>query len=397
MSLTRTVVIDPLTYTFCPDAAPPRGNRLQALVLARCIDEMTGAPLNAQVQATTTVPGIQARASTQGVVGLIGNPMRRFPGLRDNAVELDLSVRARRYLPMRSSVTIGPINTGNGAPLDFPDHFAAIDLGELPLHREATQIIGRCMIVQSGKREPLDGALVSFDGIWHRFPAADEDPMTVVEAPNILALTQGLYAVRDAGVAQIQACDLVLEVGADKRVLNSVAAGSTRVRISDRVNLAIGNVVALQPDDAERAEYLEIVGIEGAGTDLEPAMLKLAHPLRREHRVGARVVRVDVQNLGVGNTFTRAGIPGDQTLFLAALNQLDGLTACISGGAANEYHRIHRYRAVSDAEGHFRLPPLSRVAMVQLIGSHPSPVPDVDLSFSPDYERDACRVDLVFS
>jgi hypothetical protein len=397
MSSCRSVIRDALTYIYCPEATPPRADRTQALLQARCVDEFSGLPIAATLRVATTVPNVAARAGVQAMVGLVANPARRFPGLRDNSVNLDLSIECRRYLPRRLSATLGQINTSNGAPADFPDYFTPVDFGAVALHREATRISGRCMAVQGGSRLPLGNVSLSFAGIWPRFPAADQDPMAIVETPNLLALAQGLYAAREDGVAQVQGCLLTPQAGADKTLLATAAAGSTRVRLSDRIGLAVGAVLALQHADPERAEYLEIAAIDGASSADQPATITLAHPLRREHRVQANAVGVLVQNLGAANNLTRAAIAGDQTLFLDGLNGLDAAMARIGGGAAAEYHRIERYQAVSDGEGYFRLPPLGRVAMLRLVGSHPGPLADVEALFSPDYEREGSRVDLVFS
>lgn len=397
MSNVRAVTVGNLTYTFHPDDPPALADRTQALLRARCVDELSGQPIRGAVQVRCSVPGVIARASADGVIGLLGNPARRFPGLRNNSVELDLTVRASGYVPVTLQDSLGPFNTGNGSPADFPAYFAALDFGTVPLHRQAIQISGRCMEVENGARVPLSNVTVSFSGIWHRMPAADEDAMAVMEAPNVLALSQGLYAPRSEALAEVRGCELIPYVDEDKTLLAGVAAGSTQLRLSDRVNLGVGDVIAIQPDVPERTEYHTIVDISGASTPEQPATLTLALPLRREHRVHARVVRVEVQNLGSANALTRAAITGDQSLFLAALNELDAPAAAISGGAVTEYHQIHRYRAASDSEGYFRLPPLSRVAMVQLHGAHPSPLDDVELLISPDYEQGASRLDLVFS
>jgi hypothetical protein len=398
MSSCRSLISDLLTYRYCPDTPPPRADRTQALLQAHCVDELTGLPIAATLRVSTTVPNVDARAGVQAMVGLVANPLRRFPGLRNNGIDLDLRIECRRYLPLQLRGTLGPINTGNGFPADFPAFFAPIAIGAAALHRDATRISGRCMAVQGGTRQPLANVSLSFSGIWHRFPAATEDPMTLVEAPNLLALAQGLYAARADGVAQAQGCVLAPQGGEEKTLLATAAAGSTRVRLADRINLAVGTVLALQHDDPERAEYLAITAIEGASTDDQPAVITLAHPLRREHRIGAVAVRALVQNLSAtGNNLTRAGIGGDQTLFLDGLVDLDQPMALISGGAANEYHRVARYLATSDSEGYFQLPPLGRVAMLRLGGSEPGPLADVEVLFSPDYEREGSRVDLVFS
>jgi hypothetical protein len=113
-------------------------------------------------------------------------------------------------------------------------------------------------------------------------------------------------------------------------------------------------------------------------------------------------VRVVPQPAGGTNHLLRNAIPGDQTIFLDALTDISdsgsvaGSAVEISGPHGTEYHRVHLFTVQSDAEGYFRLPPISRVAMMQLHASHPGSSGDVEMMFSPDYERFENRIDLIF-
>jgi hypothetical protein len=108
------------------------------------------------------------------------------------------------------------------------------------------------------------------------------------------------------------------------------------------------------------------------------------------------VVRVNPQPAGNANNLTRDAIVGDQTIFLDALTDITESTVEITGAGVAEYHRVHLYSVLSDAEGFFSLPPISRVAMMQLHASHAGPSLDVDINFSPDYEQFGNRIDLIF-
>ena len=66
-----------------------------------------------------------------------------------------------------------------------------------------------------------------------------------------------------------------------------------------------------------------------------------------------------------------------------------------SGGVPTEYHATSYFNAVSDAQGFFRLPPLSRVAQCAL-RSHDGTHIDLDVTYSPDYSQQVSRIDFVY-
>jgi hypothetical protein len=62
-----------------------------------------------------------------------------------------------------------------------------------------------------------------------------------------------------------------------------------------------------------------------------------------------------------------------------------------------EYHTLTLYRATSDADGQWRLPPLSRVSQVQLTASHATATPPQPWNASVEYPRREQRIDVVFT
>lgn len=393
----RTEVVNHITYHYCPDDLPPMADRIRGLIYGRFLDELTGLPISAQLRVASSVAGVRTRATADAVAGLIANPARRFPGLAASSVDLDMTVNCRRFVPRSFRETLGPFNTGMGDPADFPHHFAPVNLGNIELHREATGVRGRSVFDDGVSRVPLGNATIAITGVWHRFPAADVDPLAVMEAANMLSLTQGLYRQRIVGTDQVRRRVLQPQAGEEKTLLLPAAAGAAEVLLSDRVNLGAGDIVAIEVDHSDQVEYLQVLHVAGASSDTQPGMLTLAYPLRRDHRVGAAAVRVLPQAPGAANGFSRDAISGDQTLFLDALSDIDNSSVEISGSGAPEYHRARLYSVVSDGDGFFRLPPLARVAMMQLYASHAVPTNDVETIFSPDYEQYENRIDLVFS
>lgn len=392
----RTKVFDAISYDYCPDDLPPPADRIQRLMHGRFIDELTGNPISAQLTVSSQLENVRTRASASAVAGLIANPARRFPGLATNTVELDMTVRCRGFIQQSFSADLGPFNTGVGDPADFPNYFATVDLGDIGLHRQATVIRGRCVHNDGVSRTPLSNAAVQLTGVWHQFPAADVDQLAVVAAPDIIFLLQGLYSARRIGIDQVRQRSLQAQIGEEKTLVLPAAAGATQVRLSDRVNLVAGQVLGIEVGHSERVEYLQVVSVDGASTDTQAATVTLAYPLLTDHREGVNAVRVNPQPAGNANDLVLHAITGDQTLFLDALTDIDNTTVEISGAGAAEYHRVHLYSVFSDGDGYFSLPPISRVAMMQLHASHAVPPTDVDTIFSPDYEQFINRIDLIF-
>jgi hypothetical protein len=88
---------------------------------------------------------------------------------------------------------------------------------------------------------------------------------------------------------------------------------------------------------------------------------------------------------------------GDACVLLTAMAAIGPATVIeLHGGASPaEYHQVLRFSTVTDADGQYRLPPISRVAQIELEvtdGVHAPLVPAV----SPDYSLPENRVDFTF-
>lgn len=392
----RTEVVDSAIYNYCPDDLPAVADRMQSIMHGRFIDELTGLGMERELSVTSDVDHVLNRAASSGMCGLVANPARRFPGLAANTVEINMSVTANRYVPQTFYGGLGPFNTGIGSPADYPDFFAPINIGTVGLHRAASIIKGRCVQNNGVSRVPLDNVTVALLGVWHQFPAANVDPLAVVETPNIISLEQSLYRQRTAGVDQVRQRDLNPRLGEEKVLRLPVAAGARQLRVSNRVNLAVGNLLAIDFNHADLLEYIEVVAIDGATTAEQPAVVSLAYPLKKEHREGITVVRVDPQPPATNNTLTRDAIQGDQSVFLNALTDITDSTIELFGAGTPEYHQARLYNVLSDAEGYFSLPPISRVGMMQLRASRADLLNTADMIFSPNYELLENRIDLIF-
>lgn len=371
---------DRFLYRFCPDPVPAAGNRLRALMRARLFDELTGQPLESDIELRTQTAGLTPRVARGGLVGLTGHPGRLFPQLDIAPVPLGMRVVSSRYIPRDLAGTLGPI-------AGFPDQFTPLDLGDVAMHRAATTLRGRTLRRGSLAPSVVTGASVEIAGYWPAFPPADVVPATVMEPANLIALSPPVYAARADGVTQVRRRDAVAVPGLDKTLLLPAGAGATRVRLSDRDGIAAGVLLIIASADAMRRERIVVTIVETASSVDQPAWVSLSLPLAYTHLDGTLCQPANLLAGSAPNLLTRVAIPGDATLYLDGLTALAaGVTVEVDdGGGTPEYHEADLYRTVSDAEGYFRLPPLARAAMVALHAQRLGLVSPPDDARTPDY------------
>lgn len=385
----RSDVSNGLVYELCADDPPRAADRVRAVVRWVAIDEITRDAPEVEFTVATSVLGLTPRVASSGRMGLIGNPGRLFPGLDTNSVPISYSVAAPGYLRRDLQAKLGPVP-------GFPSAFFALERGELAMHRTAIEIRGRVGRMGGLSPTPLAGAAVRLAGVWSVFPPYNVVPDTVIEPPNLVSLHPGLYADRLAATDGLRSRGMVLAAGEEKTLVRPAVPGDRDVRISDCVNLNPGDLLAFETTVADRVEYVSVFAVHpGAATD-EPATVSLTHPLAVPHEEGKVCVRATPQPAGTNNPLIRDGVPAEQVAFLTALSGLlDGATVEIRGGAAPEYQTVRLYQTTSDADGFYRLPPISRVASVKLhadFGALLSPEPVA----SPDYRRFQNLVDVTF-
>lgn len=350
-------------WWFSPDRTPAPGERTRALLRARLVDEVSGEPASGPTQLTTPRADLWTRVASDALVGLVGQPARALPELAVAGVPLVLQVRSSGFLPRTLSATLGPIAT-------FPADFAAIDLGDVPLHRPGVAVVGRVLHNLAPEPQPLAGAAVAIDAVWSQVPPPFWVPPALAEPADLVALHPGLYAERAAGTA-VNELTLQLSAAA-KTLLRPLVPGQTRLRLSDRDGLVAGGVLAIDFDAVDRVEMVRIAAVEPTPDPDEACWVTLAHPASQLHRDGVRCTDAAPQPpAGVAAT-SRDALPLDATLFLAAAPAMaDGAWVEIDDGLAEpEYQRVALYAASTDADGHFRLPPIARVALIRLLVQH---------------------------
>lgn len=383
----RIVHLDSRAVLFSGDEQPPLGDRLWAITRARVIDELTGAPPTSALTLTTTTPGLTPRVTPDGLCGVTGIPRNVFPRLALQNYGVRMVIDAAGYVTSEREIQV-PQTPG------FPTLFQSPPLVDIPLHREPTVIHGRAVRATGTTTSPLAGATVRITGIWRIPPSATA---SVPASPaNIVSLAPPLYTNRTAGTGRLRRRNMLPVLGNDKSLLTAVAAGADRIDIANGQNVAVNDIVLIDALNPDMVEYLAVTAIEMVSSPDQPARITLAHPLRYPHRQGAIVREGTPQPVGVVRLFAEAAQRGDACIFV---NSLSGLPSAdvvqVFGGPVEEYHHVRLFRVTSDADGYYRLPPLSRVAQIEVRADHGA-LPPVRLEYRPDYASRENRLDFIF-
>ncbi len=365
------------------DDALPLAYRMSVVVKARLRDELTDlAPVTtATVQASMN--GLTSRATEGGIAGVVGIPIELFstPSLATDPYDFSITFSVEAYLPVTQQITLGPI-------ANFPNVFAAVDLGVVQLHRQPMIIHGR--VVTGGPQ-----AEISISDIWLTLPSAASMP--VPSLLTLVSLRSSVYRARAIASTAVRQRDLTEVVGEDKFLLVNVLAGQKMLRLSNRINLNVADILALSTNDNAVTEYIVIDNIAGASNANQAAIITLAHAVKFTHRRLAVVRQVLPQAPGVDNNLGSDAMAGDQCLLLNTTNGLssDTLMEINDGMQVAEYHAMSVFRVNTDANGYYNLPPLSRVAQLNIhVDAGAAGNTDID-GFVPDYNRREQLLDVV--
>jgi len=377
-----------LVYTVSPEPELPDGMKTWAVLEALLVDEITSQPPLGAVKLQTSFAGLSPRVAPGGKVGFAAIPVLVFPLLRLKNYPVSFTIQADGYIPLLRNETIL-------SSLAFPGSFTPLDLGTLKLHRLPTLIAGRVVLNTGIAVQAIAGATITLTGLWRTPPPASL--VVPPDPPDLVSLNPGLYADRPQIGTQVQGLGFLGGPGPDKQLLEDASTGQTSLHLSDRKQIANGDVLAIDTQDPERTEYIAIKTLAGASTADQRALITLNSPLRSIHRQGAIVHKVQFQNVGVVTQLTSDAVAGDICLFLNGVGNLSGapFLSIQSGGVPTEYHAASYFSAVSDAQGFFRLPPVSRVAQCAL-HSHDGAHTDLDVTYSPDYSQEVSRIDFVY-
>jgi hypothetical protein len=348
-------------YRVSPDDPIPPAALLRALIVGQIIDELTAAPLQAQLLPEVSVdePGYFTQIKTDGLFCVGGIGFNCFSLLAMQPYPVHLTVRAPGYIPIELSLEIPQ------TPL-FPQQLPPLmELGQVPLHREPVLIAGR-VIKDSPAPAPVAGATVRVTGIWPALPPPNTDPPA--DPPNFVALRAPFYSARDSATATARPSTLAPVAGQDKRLRFAAPARAAALSLDNRLGLnpAGGEILWIDPGTAAE-EFIQTTAVRGASTADQPAEAQLAHSLRNGHRRAAPVIVVTPQNPGQMKSVTRSSIPGDKVIFVSDLTGWETATAVeIDDGTSTEYHAISHFNATTDQAGFYRLPPIGRIARMEL-------------------------------
>lgn len=389
----HTVDTELRRYTVSPDDAVPPVRWQQVVVHGLLLDELTDRPPRGAIDVRPHGPELLPRVSRDGLIGLLGVPGRLFPKLASQSYDLELTVDAEGYLRRTLTATVDhTVNTG------FPDSFTPADLARVNLHRLATVVRGRTVVPNGSDAQPVGGAKVAITGIWRTMPPADL--IVAAQPPRLVSLQPGLYADRDSSAGVLRRLDLSPVGGEDKQLLAETPAGSSTLRLSDRINLYDQDVIQVDALDPDRGEYLTVRSTTGASSAAQPARVDTYQACALSHRRHAVVRKVVPQQAtqGPDNPLEADALAGDVCLFLQTMHGLEPAeTVELTGGgpAFAEYHAVSRFVTASDPDGYYRLPPLSRVAQIELQADHNSQL--AKLKLAPDYNRRVNTRDLVLN
>jgi hypothetical protein len=272
-------------------------------------------------------------------------------------------VTAPGYVPLELTATI--LQTPA-----FPGQLPALaDLGKVFLHREPVAIAGR-VVQNTPVSPPIAGATVKITGVWTTLPGPNV-ALPPADPANLVSLRGHLYSARDVTTDKARRVTLSPTPDPEKILTAPVAAGANKLMLDNRAGLTLAGGDVLSVDSGTSAEEFAMTTLVlGASTDDQPAEITLAFALANSHRRDAIVRRLSPLSPGADKALTRPTIAGDSVLFVSNLTGwavATGIEIRDPGTAASsEYHAFSSFTVTTDAAGFYRMPPISRVAMLKL-------------------------------
>lgn len=354
--MTRTTVTTAGTSYQVSTLEPrPRGTIFQAVVIARLVDRLTGAPVTTPTRIGTDTEGLRGRGTADGFVGLVATPTTALPALATQPYDVLLRVDAQGFAPRTETVTV-PVQPA------FPSAFKAVDLGPLELLRSPTVVEVRAYSYGLDPLpDPVPGATIAVTGHWALVADLDQPPDT--STPQ--AIGTPLAATHPAG-ASVDLPVLAQPAEPDRRLLAPAAAGQTRLRVSRAGGFVVGDLAGIDVTLPDLVERIEVVAVTAAADTESPAELELRYPLAHDHTELAPVVRLVAPAPTGTNVLTRPAVTGDRTLHLSSGAPLAGQVLRVGGGPAPEYVVPTDYEVQADATGVGTLPPVSSLAAVRI-------------------------------
>jgi hypothetical protein len=360
------------------DESPRAGDRYQSIVIVQLFDEITGNTIMGTVRVKTDLIGARPKSVRDGICGVAGIPSRHFPELDAQPYDFGLSFEVVGFTRFNDRIVV-PLQPS------FPEGFTGVDLGLVELRRMPVTIIVRTLQLD-GQNRPvaLPGATVEISSIWR----TTQDLSGAPGAPDIVSLQPPLYAERPQPGTTLEPVTMTPVAEPERLLVRPAEPGANVVEVGRTGGLAGGSIVAIDAADADRVEYVEVDNVLGPSDPESPAALTLAFPVQNRHQQGAPVQEVTVAALGPpAANLGVAGRTGDATVFVDTVAPFSTRPVVrISGGAPpDEFVSALPYQVTTDTEGYGSLPPLTRVASVEIEASGPGPLTASATPFTPQY------------
>jgi hypothetical protein len=294
----------------------------------------------------------------------------------------------------------------------FPDAFTSPPPVTVAMRRLPVTIGGRVVVrnTAANTSTPVVNASIAVTDFWRTRADIAGNPANGWMTHPVPALRQfaiglapGALTRRLLGAAVGSA--LLPSAGDDRPLARPAAAGQAQVRVRRRQNLlplpAVlpNRLLLIDADDPSASEYQTVATIDPPGGPDEPARLGLELPLARTHADGARVARMNPGALPApGFMLVADAAAGDRCIFIdAPIGSPPPPTVRLTGGGAvDEFQTCADLAVRSDADGYFRLPPLHRMARIQLTVDDGMGNVLPPFEIDPEYGAAEQRVDAVF-
>jgi hypothetical protein len=387
--LRRLIQTSERNYLFSPDDQAPLGDRFWAIIKLRVTDELTEQPPASIISLETSERGFTPRIAGDGLAALVGIPRQVFPRLGSMAYTVHVTISAEGYVPRELAIPVG-------ADPNFPRTFTTPPVTNVALHREPIVISGRTVRANGNTTSPVAGATISVTGLWRMAPAANV--VVPPSPPNLFALRPPLYSDRAAVTQFLRRQNLPPLPGTEKTLVNDLLQGANQILLSNRQGLNAGNILLIDTGDAELSEFIAIKTVPLTSPADQATLVTLDYPVNRTHRRNALVQQVMPQPLGPQRQFTVDAIVGDACVFLDGSGGLAGAQEVQVNGppGPDEHHELMQFSVLSNADGYYRMPPLSRVAQVvihaeKIMGGQTFRATS---TFRPDYRQRENRLDF---
>jgi hypothetical protein len=169
------------------------------------------------------------------------------------------------------------------------------------------------------------------------------------------------------------------------------------LRFSNAAGLNLADVIAIDADDSGRREIVEVVNIVLSGTATDWAWVTINNPLQLLHRNNTIVRRLQTVAPSLSRPLNYDAAAGDNVLLFDTTTVAGSHQVRLVDGARHAYHRVAIYSTTSDADGYYRMPPITRAGKIELAAKDSGSSAHVELELVPDYSFDQSHQDLTVS